>query len=470
MPLPELTLRARYVFPVDAPPIESGCVRILGDRISYVGPADRTPDVELGNAAIVPGFVNAHTHLELSGLRAKDVAAPDFATWLRRVIEARRGQNAAQISHAIQRGIDASLAAGTTLVADISSGGRSWKELVRSPLRATVFCELLGLKSSRAEETVAAARQFLEWASESSNETDDATRDAATELATNVVFPDGTTINPLCASARYLPNRRLQPSLSPHAPYSTHPQLFELAASWSKATGAPICTHLAETKEELRLLNQRDGPLRDFLVSIGVWDNNWNPAGAEPIAYLEAPQASQADWLIAHGNYFSPDEIATLSRYANAVHSGASTPHSSLSSPHLSLPRRAVAFCPRTHNYFGHNRHPYPQMLAASITVCLGTDSLASTPTLSILDEMRFMHRRELQLPGAKLLHMATLAGACALRREHNCGSLTVGKFADLAVIRLPNSGTNDPVQLLLDSDEPVIRTIIGGRIVFQLR
>ena len=132
--------------------------------------------------------------------------------------------------------------------------------------------------------------------------------------------------------------------------------------------------------------------------------------------------------------------------------------------------RLAIAFCPRTHAYFAHSRHPYRQMLDAGLVVCLGTDSLASTPTLSMLDEMRFLHGRDPSLPGATLLHMATLAGAWALRREDQCGSLTPGKFADLAVVRLPDRDEADPHNLLLESDQPVIKTMIAGRFVFQVR
>ena len=102
----ELTLSARYVFPVDAPPIESGCVRIAEGRIVYVGKLDRESDEDLGNAAIVPGLVNAHTHLELSNLRAKNFTSRDFAGWLRRVVEQRRRLTRSGVAHAIQRGID----------------------------------------------------------------------------------------------------------------------------------------------------------------------------------------------------------------------------------------------------------------------------------------------------------------------------------------------------------------------------
>ena len=243
------------------------------------------------------------------------------------------------------------------------------------------------------------------------------------------------------------------PSLSPHAPYSTHVLLYDLAAHWSKQSASPICTHLAESKEELRLLEHGDGPLRDFLQSIGAWDVDSAPFLCRTSDYVESRVARDADWLIAHGNYLTREDIVRLARPATGPG-----------------PRRSVVYCPQTHAYFGHRRHPYPDMFAAGLTVCLGTDSLASTPSLSILDEMRFLHRRDDSLPGPTLLHMATLAGAWALKREQHCGSLTPGKLADLAVIRLPDREDSLPYRLLLESDQPVTRTMIGGRFVFQMR
>ena len=454
MPLPELTLRARYVFPVDGPPIASGCVRVAGERIAYVGPADREPDLDFGNAAIMPGFVNAHTHLEFSGVRAKEVAAADFCGWVRRVIEARRGQNVTAISHAVQRGIDASLAAGTTLLGDISTGGRSWKELLRSPLNAVVFCELLGQNPQRARETATHARQFLEWVGPHGDATETpAGSEAVPEGNSEFVLSDGTSIDPLPHATAANSRRRLVPSLSPHSPYSANPVLFNLAARWGRGAATPLCTHLAETKEELRIIQHGDGPLRDFLQSLGAWEPSWSPPGDDPASYVEGPLTSQADWVIAHGDYFTDEEIARLAQPATG-----------------DGPRRSVVYCPRTHAYFGHSRHPYAKMLAAGLTVCLGTDSLASNPSLSILDEMRFLHRRDGSLPGSTILNLATLAGAWALRREASCGSLTPGKLADLAVVRLPDRDDADPHRLLLESDLPVIRTMIGGRFVFHLR
>ena len=105
-------------------------------------------------------------------------------------------------------------------------------------------------------------------------------------------------------------------------------------------------------------------------------------------------------------------------------------------------------------------------MLERGVIVCLGTDSLASSPTLGIVDEMRFLHRRDPSLGGPLLLTMGTLFGAWALRTETTTGSLKVGKSADLAIIALPDRDEPDPHTLLLDSDRPVVGTVFEGRFV----
>ena len=201
--------------------------------------------------------------------------------------------------------------------------------------------------------------------------------------------------------------------------------------------------------EELRLLEHRDGPLREFLEELGAWDDDWEPIGPRPADYVRRGELRNADWLIAHGTYLDPSEFWQLRPEA------APDGH-----------RVAVAFCPRTHARFGHAPHPYRALLEKGVVVCLGTDSLASSPSLSILDELRFLHRRDASLSGELLLTMATLFGAWALCAETTTGSLRPGKSADLAIIGLPDRSDSDPHRLILDSAEPVLATVFEGDFV----
>jgi aminodeoxyfutalosine deaminase len=409
-----LTVQARFVYPVEGPPIENGCLTIEEGRIAWVGRSlERPSDLDLGNVAIVPGFVNAHTHLELAPLSGKielDRDNENEVSWLRHVVEQRRsGTEQALVAVAAQN-VRASIDAGTTFLADITTAGLSWRPVAEAPTRAVVFAELIGLQRDRGLHTSDMAWRWL-----------------------GSIRPE----NQVAACAR--------PGLSPHAPYSTAGWLYHKAV----ASRMPLSTHLAEMPEELRLLRDRDGPLRGFLEELGAWDDDWEPIGPRPADYVRKGELRNADWLIAHGTYLEPDDFWQLRPEA------APEGH-----------RVAVAFCPRTHARFGHAPHPYRALLERGAIVCIGTDSMASSESLSILDELRFLHRRDESLSGALLLTMATLFGAWALRAETTTGSIKPGKSADLAIVTLPDRDEEDPFALLLESDLPVVGTVFEGDFV----
>jgi len=404
-----LTLAARHVFPVEGTPIADGRVSIADGRIVRVGGADdaHPVDLDLGNVAITPGFVNAHTHLELGPIAPATGQGPeDEIAWLGRVIASRRGSSGAEIAG---RNVDDCVAFGTTTLADTTTAGQSWDAVAGAALRGVVFAELLGLGRARGLETSGAA---FDW------------------LAT--VRSDE-------------PEAKTRPGLSPHAPYSTAGWLYHRAA----AAGLPLSTHLAEMPEEAELLRTRGGRLRRFLDDLGAWDPGWDPIGPRPADYIRRGDLRKADWIVAHANYFEPDEFWQLR--PEAAPDGQ---------------RVAVAYCPRTHARFGHAPHPYRAMLERGIIVCLGTDSLASAPDLSVLAEARFLAARDESARGDLLLTMATLFGAWALRADHVAGSLKAGKSADLAVVALPDTDDPDPYSLLLHHDGPVLATMFQGEFV----
>ena len=406
-----LTIGARYVYPVEGPPIANGCLTIEHGRIAWVGnSSDRSCDMNLGNVAIVPGFVNAHTHLELASLSQPGCDEENEVSWLRHVVAQKRAGREEAIRATAQQNVKASTDAGTTLLADIATAGVSWESVATAPMRAVVFAELIGMKRDRGLEISELAWKWL-----------------------GSIRPE----TQVAACAR--------PGLSPHAPYSTAGWLYHKAV----ASRMPLSTHLAEMPEELRLLQHRDGPLRRFLEDLGAWDDDWEPIGPRPADYVRKGDLRNADWLIAHGTYLEPDDFWQLRPEA------APEGH-----------RVAIAFCPRTHARFGHAPHPYRALLERGAIVCLGTDSLASSESLSILDEIRFLHARDESLSGELLLTMATLFGAWALRAETTTGSIKPGKSADLAIVSLLNRDEKDPYNLLLESERPVVGTVFEGDFV----
>ena len=223
------TLTARWILPVSGPPLERGTVTVAGDTIIAVEPhGSRAADLDLGNVAVIPGLVNAHTHLDLSSVSGRIPFNGDFTNWLRGVIAYRRSMTTEQVEIAVRAGLAESLSHGVTLLGDISGDGSSWDVLAAAPLRAVVFRELIGLPSDRAR---AAWMGLLRW-----------------RLA------ERQTLS--CRAG-----------VSPHAPYSVNASIIR-AAAWN---GFPLSIHLAETAAELELLERHTGPFVPFLKEVGAW-------------------------------------------------------------------------------------------------------------------------------------------------------------------------------------------------------
>ncbi|MEX2120657.1 MAG: amidohydrolase family protein [Pirellulales bacterium] len=398
-------IKARYVFPVGTDPIPDGVVTLAGDRIVAV---DRQPlgclPRDLGNVAILPGLVNAHAHLEFSDLlQPLGQAGMPFPDWIRLVMDWRRARPPAQPPApppAVRLGLEECARQGVTTLAEIATTGWPADEFEQAAIEATIFLELIGLASGAVKDKLAEARSHL---------------------------------------ARDTGVHNWRAALSPHAPYTVHPEILSQAVSLS-----PVAMHLAESPEEIELLRGRRGPLVELLKELGAWHPAAFTGSLRPLDYLQV--LSRADWgLVIHGNYLDEEEIRFLAGQGR----------------HLT-----VVYCPRTHAYFGHPRHPLPRLLAAGASVAVGTDSRASNPDLGLLAELRFIARHYPEIPPRVVLELGTVRAARALGLPEPAGQLKAGGFADLAVVHLPDHDAQDPHELLFDSPLGVAGTVFRGRIV----
>jgi aminodeoxyfutalosine deaminase len=252
------TYTARWIFPIDAPPIERGTITIANDKIVAVEPhSTHTPDVDLGNVAILPGFVNAHTHLDLTGARGICPPTSDFTHWLRRVIMYRVTRSLKETQADIYEGLAQCLGFGTTLVGDIAFSGLSWIPLSNAHCRSVVFYEAIGLTRSRTKESWDSARHWVHHQPTNSD----------------------------CKAA-----------FSPHAPYSVSHSLFRFISHQN----ALVATHLAETKGELELLRSQSGPFVEFLKELNVWEADGFIGDVQDIVALY-PRG-----IFIHCNYLDP--------------------------------------------------------------------------------------------------------------------------------------------------------------------
>ncbi len=399
-------LGARFVFPVSSPPIANGVVTIRGGTIIGVGtePLD-CPVQDLGNVAILPGFVNAHTHLEFSDL-PQPLGTPGMALpdWIRQVI-AHRQAAAGDAGHAVQLGLRESLLAGTTGLGEIAT--TDWRHdpsIVGNDMPwVTMFFESIGPTRDRVATTAVAAEQFL----------------------------SASTNDP-----------QILPGLSPHAPYTVHTELLTALVALSQKFQVPLAMHLAESREELELLRCGGGPFRELLGDLNSWDPGPEARHSSILEYLQLlAQAPRA--LVVHGNYLDAKEMKFIAAHAA---------------------RMAVVYCPRTHHFFGHDPYPLAKMLKLGITVGLGTDSRASNPDLSLLAEMRHVAEHHPEVRPSTVLELGTLAGARALGIENLAGSLQVGKRANLAILSLADSNVRDPHEMLFTKTAPVEQIWLNGQ------
>ncbi len=403
-----LLLRAHAILSVNAPMISDAAIVIQGKRIMAVGryrdisrQFEVVKSVDLGNSVILPGLINAHAHLDLSHLRNKVPFCDNFINWIDKVRNSREADEK-KLSCIIADGCKESLNSGVTTVADISCGNLSWPTLTKYPIRKVCYAEVFGLSKDVTQQ-----ERFI--------------RDAVAHISTDELMHFG---------------------ISPHAPYSAGVALYELAARIAKEHSLSLTTHLAETVAENDFTQSGAGPFYDYLQRINKCPADYEVAKNSPVNYFLSLDLAGESFLLAHVNYLGDDELGRLSQ----------TGHS-------------VVYCPRSHAFFGHQPHKFSKMTGAKINVCLGTDSLASNTSLSILDEMRFLHRRYPDFPPETIIRAATLNGALALNLADQIGSLQAGKLADLIV--LPLSGRSvDPVYDILQSTSQPVMTVINGNII----
>jgi len=404
---------ARHVFPVSGPPISNGAVTVTDGRIVAVGTAAGLREryhgahmVDLGERALLPGLVNAHTHLELTHHAGHVADNLPLIEWIYPLVSYSRTRTLEDFERAAYAGVEMLRACGTVAVGEICTFGQSVRPLVESGLHGIVYYELLSPDPARADELMRQGQQQIEhW-------------------------------------RREYPQDRIRFGLAPHTPYTTSAELLRATAAWCRAEGVPLSIHTAESPAETQFLRDATGPIADLLYSGAGWP--LHPArapGVSPVAYLDQLGVLAAHPLLAHGIHVDADDIARIARSDSAV-----------------------AHCPRSNTQLQCGRMPYGLYRAASVRLALGTDSLASSPSLAVWDDAIAAHAMHTAAGApptpAELLRLATLGGADALGLADELGTLEPGKLAAMACI---------PLDALTSTEQAdantVMAALVAGRI-----
>ena len=401
--------------PVAAPPIPDGAVWISGHQIRAVGSwseireipkAAQGPVTDLGEAAVFPGLVNAHCHLDYTAMTGLLMPPREFPDWIKGILTLKSQWTDSEFADSWLLGARQQLETGTTTVANIETRAHQLAGLrAATPLRIFSFLEMTGIRSGREPERIL---------------------DEAMEIL------------------KSLPPNRGGVGLSPHAPYSTSPELLRVVADAARRDGWRITCHVAESEPEFDMFMYRRG-------SLFSWLENQRPNAdcglGSPVQHLHRYGLLDAPLLAVHVNCLWGDDARRLAaRGASVVH------------------------CPRSHAYFSHPRFQREALTEAGVPICIGTDSLASTrasrdgaPVLSLIDELRTLASDDPGLSPRRMLAEVTVNPARALGLKSVLGELSTGALADLLVI--PHGGSVSTVEeALIHHRGSVGATMIGGR------
>jgi cytosine/adenosine deaminase-related metal-dependent hydrolase len=446
-------LTASWVVPVCSEPIKDGSLIISGDKIDFVGPLAELANVcsakDLGrlsenkidyaDSVLVPGLINLHTHLDYSFARGLPADNGMFE-WMKALVASGSAQTTDQWQAAALYGATQSALAGTTCVVDSSFTGNSLDALAAVGLRGVVGLELFGGNEDLAQTI------WHQWLEKRNYRLNKGTAPVKEALA----------------------QERIQITVAPHAPYTVSPRLWALAHQWAERQTLPITAHLAESWQECAWIKTANSELDGYLAFIRslyagganslkeydylkeARDTTWKGHGLSPVQHLRKNGLLGKNLLAVHAVHVDSDDINLLA--ANQV---------------------KVAHCPRSNSKLGNGRAPLPQMLAAGLKVGFGTDSLASTDDLSMINEVRAAQTlHQGSQPGflyADLLALKalTLEAAEMIGLSRLIGSLEPGKQADISVFALDRK-VSCPLSQLFHGGARVLDVFVDGKRIVQ--
>jgi cytosine/adenosine deaminase-related metal-dependent hydrolase len=414
---PEVIVRARTVVTMDGPPIDNGAVAVSGNQIVDVGQFDQIEKrnageiVDLGEQALLPGLINAHCHLDYTCLRGKIPPQKTFADWIRAINAEKAKLSQKDYLSSINEGFAEAKRFGTTTVANLTAFPDLVPE-IHAPIRTWWFAELIDVRApERASEIVDLAIESLKPA----------------------------------------PNW----GLAPHALFTASRDLYRRCEEIARRENVLLTTHLAESREEMQMLQDASGPLYDFMKNIGrPMDDCGNETPLEHFLDLigrggspNRPRAIEVNrpylpWIVAHLNELTESDFELLEKSNVKFH---------------------VVHSPRSHDYFKHSQFPFKRLRSLGFNICLGTDSLASNENLSLFAEMRAFQRSEPGISPYEILKMATVNPAMALHREKMIGRIRPGFCADL--IAVPCSQGADLFGEIMEFDGQVDSVMVNGKL-----
>jgi 5-methylthioadenosine/S-adenosylhomocysteine deaminase len=408
---------------MDGPPIEGGAVLIGPDgRVIAAGAAPDVPappdarPIAYPGAVLLPGLVNLHTHLELTGFEDQ-VEADEFPVWIRRLRALKAERSPDDYREAARRGIREAFAMGVTTVADTGDSGAVLPALAELGASGIGYQEVFGPDPAQLETSLAGLAQAVE------------------RLAPHA-------------------GARAKLGVSPHAPYTVSGPLYAAVASFARARGLPLAVHLAESAAEQRFVTRGDGPFADLWRARGIPPLDQQLAGGRhgvgplrsPVAWLDHHAVLGPDTLCIHTVELDDADLEILA--SRGV---------------------GIAHCPRSNARHGHGTARLGEIRRRGIRVGIGTDSVASIGPLDLMAELR-VARSIAGLSAEEALALATTDAARVLGMANEIGRLTPGAWGDVGVVRISVAHEDVLERVLASGPTDVVATYVAGRRVHEAR
>ena len=371
-------IAANYIFPVNKPPLKNGIVEIdhngaVLNLIDTKGDFTESRNLEFYNGVIVPGFVNSHCHLELSDLKGKLKQGLTHPGFIQEMVKFKKSHTIESTNKTAFLEDDLMKRNGIVAVGDIANTELTIEVKHKSNIYYYTFIEVMGL-SNNSEKII---------------------------------------INGLDLLKKYQSNK-LSSSIVPHAPFSVSPELFERIKSLAIQTNSIQSIHNQESDSENQMFGSKQGKLVDAFLTLGINLDNWKATGKNSLESVIDFLPNNNTILFVHNLYSSKNEIEKICK--------------TFKNPFFVL-------CPNS-NYFIESKYPDIELfMNYSDKITLGTDSLASNTSLSILDEMKTIKNINSDISFETLLSWATINGAKALKCDNKYGSIEIGKQPGINLI-----------------------------------
>ncbi|RMF92055.1 MAG: hypothetical protein D6734_13125, partial [Candidatus Schekmanbacteria bacterium] len=402
-----------YLYSPEGRILENFLVVIKDDVISYVGKS-ASPSVEadydIGNSILLPGFINAHCHLELTGFKGKIKKGISFAGWVEDIISLKIRTSKKEYSLFIREGIKEAVRGGCTFFSDISSSYLSAPLLNEAGVRGIVFYEAIGFKNEESDYHFERLKEAIEKHKK--------------EQYSNI-----------CAG------------ISPHAVYSVSSSLFKKCVEYSKKESLPLQVHLGETVEESLFLEKGEGIFFTLLSFLGQLDEDWEAKGIPPIIYMKELGFLDNRNTFVHFNFYTNEELDILSKTENSV-----------------------VVCPLSNNeWFERETSPLFDCIEKEINLAIGTDSCASNFGLNMFDELRMLKKICPSLTPYELIKTATVNGAYAFCMSEKLGRIEEGFYADLIAVPVDFvSADKDLIEGVIEESKEVNFSMVGGKEIYS--